>query len=590
MSTANAALQVADLDFDDIRSSLKTYLESQTRFTDYNFDGSSLSILLDILAYNTHYNSFYMNMIANEMFLDSALIRNSVVSRAKELDYTPISALGAVAETTIQIVPSSSPTTISVPKFSQFTTTVDDDTLTFVTEAAFSIKPDASSDYIQTGVSLVEGFPLTHTYTVSSANPVEYLLPNENSDTSRLTVQVQESASDTTINSYTLANDINELTGTSKVFFLHENKDGEYEVTFGDSILGKSLSDGNLVKLTYLVNNTTKGNGANTFTVVGSIDGHSSVTVTTTTVGAGGVAKESIESVKFNAPKHFERQNRAVTNTDYERIILAENSDFSAVSVWGGEDNAPAVYGRVYMAVKPSVGTVISTTRKAELVTSLKKRNVLSIDPVVVDAEYLYVVPTVEVVFNPDKTTKAAGTIESEVTSAITTFQNTNLNNFGKKLRYSVFTTAMDTIDLSILGNQTTFKLQKRITPTTGTATKYTLEYANSLLNTGSVGDIVSSTFTFGGFTAFLQDNTDGSLDIVRTSAGVTTILSQNIGTVDYDAGTITLTSFNPSAVDNSGVLKIDATPVNKDVTPVRDQIILFADSSVSSTEDRELT
>ena len=589
MSHANSALLVSDLDFDDIRSGLKTFLSAQTQFQDYDFDGSGMSVLLDLLAYNTHYNSYYANMVANEQFLESAVLRNNVISRAKELGYTPRSAQGAEAEVTIQIVPTTAVTSISIPVNTEFTSTIDEVAYTFVNSVAHTLVADTSNNYIQTAVTLVEGLPLTHTFTVSDSSPVDYILPNKNVDTRSITVQIQESSTDTTIATWTLANDLTEVKATSKVYFLHETDDEKFEIKFGDGVIGKQPVNGNLVVITYRVCNTIKGNGADTFTEATAIDGHTDITVTTTTDADGGVEIETVDSIKFNAPKHHERQGRVVTVQDYQRVVLAENTDFDAVAAWGGEDNDPQVFGKVYLAVKPTIGETLSDARKAALVTSLKTRNVLSIDPVFVDAEFLYVVPTIEVIFNPDLTTKSAGTLKSEVSTTLSDWQTNQLNAFGKVLRYSKFTEAIDDTDLSILSNQTTLKMQKRITPTLSVATQYVINFVNSIQNSGSIGDVISTTFTSQGYTSFIQDNSDGSLDIVRTSGAQTVVVEANIGTVDYSAGTVTLNSFSPTAVANEGILKINVIPVNKDINPLREQIILIADETISTTEDREV-
>ena len=595
MSHANSALTVADLDFDSIRSSLKTFLSSQTKFVDYDFEGSNMSVLLDLLAYNTHYNTFYLNMVGNEMFLKSAQLRNNVVERSQELGYTPASARGASVDVDITIVPTGSPTSINMPKDTKFTTVVDDNTLTFTNQTAVVITADANSAYIAKATTIYEGFPLTHTYTHSTTTPVEFLIPNVNVDTNRLTVRVKESATATAITTYTKASDVTELTPTSTVYFLEETENNQYRVYFGDNILGKQLDDGNQVLLDYHITNTSEGNGANTFTSSAAIDGHSDVTVSLNVVGtsaAGGLVQENTESVKFNAPFHYEAQNRAVTKGDYERIILSENTDFSAVSVWGGEDHSTPTYGKVFIAVKPSVGTVISQTRKDLLFDSLDNRNVLSIDPEIVDASFLYVVPTIEVNYNPDKTTLTTGAIKSAVLATITAFETNNLNTFGQTFRYSKFVKAIDDTNSSILSNETTIKMQKQFIPTTGTSTKYTIEYRNPIQNSGNPGDITSTTFTFGGDSnTRFRSNAAGTIDIVTPSGSDFTVVSSGsgIGTVNYNTGVVTINSFNPSAVGNSGTIELNAIPTQKDIIPLRDQILNITDTTITITEDREV-
>jgi len=594
MTTANSALQVTELDFDEIRAGLKTFLSSQTTFQDYDFDGSNMSILLDLLAYNTHYNAYYTNMAANEMFLKSAQLRNNVVERAAEFGYTSSSARGAVGEVTVTIVPTGSPDTITIPKNTEMTSVVDDETLTFTTVGAELITKSSANTYVATGVSIAEGFPLTHEFTVSTSNPVEYIIPNKNVDTTRISVSVRATEAATTSTTYTLADDITQLTGSSTVYFIEETADERYRIYFGDDILGNSLVDGNVVVIDYHVCNTTKGNGANTFTNSSAISGYSDVTLVTTTAASGGQEIETTASVKLNAPLHYERQNRVVTQSDYERLILAENSDFTSVNVWGGEDNDPPVYGRVYIAVNPASGTTVSDARQASIVTSLKKRNVMSIDPVIVDAIYLYVVPTIQINWNPDLTSDSTGTVESAVSTAITTYQTGTLDDFGNKFRFSTFSTAIDAAHDSIKGNNTTINMMMEITPTLNVATTYTVKFQNGIKQTanhvtheGHTGVVTSSNFTYLSQTCFFEDDGNGVLLVYTQSGDVKTVLNSAAGTVDYTTGSVVISSFTPTAVANSGVLSLTASPASKDVVPTLEQIVQFKSSVITSVEDR---
>tara|TARA_Y100000034_G_scaffold137029_1_gene218851 strand:+ start:3458 stop:5248 length:1791 start_codon:yes stop_codon:yes gene_type:complete len=595
MSHANSALQVTELDFNNIRSSLKTFLSSQTNFVDYDFDGSNISVLLDLLAYNTHYNSFYLNMVANEMFLNSAQLRNNVIERANEIGYTTTSVKGAVAEITLTIVPTDTPDTISVPKNTAFTTTVDDEVLTFTTTVGHVITKSSSDTYVLSGIELAEGLPLTHEFTVDDSNPVDYILPNKNVDLNRITVSVKETAGSTTSTVYTLENDLTEVTGTSTIYFLEEAEDEKYRIYFGDDILGKSVNNGNVIVVDYHVCNTTKGNGATDFTSLAAISGYSNITATTTTTAVGGHEIETIDSIKLNAPLHFERQNRAVTEKDYERFIMSENTDFTSVNVWGGEENDPPIYGRVYIAVNPSgTATIISDARKDLIVASLQTRNVLSIDPVVVDASFLFIVPTVQVNWNPDQTSKNAGTIESEVLNSITTYQTSDLDDFGKKFRFSSFSTAIDNTDNSIQGNMTTIKMKINIIPTVNVSSTYTIDFRNALpssdvhdVHDGHVGTVQSTSFVLGGLTSFIEDDGNGLLRTYTSSGGVKTIVNTNIGTVNYTTGLITLSAFAPTSVNNNGVLSFTSASDSNDVIPSREQIIRIVDSTITTVEDR---
>ena len=367
---ANNAIRVSDINFDQIKSNLKAFLSDQNEFSDYDFESSTLSVLLDLLAYNTYHNAFYLNMVGNEMFLDSALLRNSVVSRAKQLNYVPRSARGATATVSVSLDPPGSPTFFTVAANTKFSTSIDGESYTFVTSDATALSPSSNGTF-SGSLNLVEGEPLQQRFTVKSSNPVRYILPNENVDTTSFTVRIQESSSNTSISTYNLNTDISAANSISQIYFVQENEDNKYEVYFGDSIFGKKPRDGNIIIIDYRVVNGSTVNGANNFT--------GDFTVTTTAAAQGGAFQESIESIKYNAPFKFQAQDRLVTSTDFKNIILAENGDIQAISVWGGEENSPPVYGKVFISVKPRSGSVISATRKSTLQTTLDDRSIVSV-------------------------------------------------------------------------------------------------------------------------------------------------------------------------------------------------------------------
>lgn len=587
MTHTNSTLTVSDLDFDNIRENLKDFLSSQEQFKDYDFDGSNLSVLLDLLAYNTHYNSYYLNMVGNEMFLRTAQLRNNVVDRSQELGYTPRSARGASVSVDIQITPDDNPANILIPTKTKFTTVINDETLTFTNDIAYLVSPDTNGDFIATNSILVEGFPVTHKFTVSTTNPAQFIIPNINVDTSRLTVKVQENATSTTIDEYTLVTDITEVTGLSKVYFLEESDDRKYRIYFGDDIIGVKPKDGNIIIIDYFICNDIAGNGTKDYTSSGSIAGYTDIDITlndSSLPASGGVEQESNESIKFNAPFHFETQNRLVTKKDYERVIIAENADFDAVSVWGGEENVPRRYGRVLIAVKPATGETITDNRKAQLIASLSTRNVLPIMPEIVDAEFLFLIPNVEVNYDPDQTTLSSGDITALVDAAINQFQQDNLDIFGSVFRYSKFIKTIDDADPSIISNETDIILQKRFVPTIGVVTKYTIIYNNPLQNGGTSGNITSTKFTFDGFTCSFIDDGKNNIDIVRSSGDAVIIVSAGVGTVDYVKGIIII-SFSPQAVANGGVIELSAIPRDKDITPINEQILQITDSQIITVE-----
>ena len=355
MATAEGKLNISELDFTKIKDNLVGFMSNQSDFVGYNFAGSSFDVLLDVLAYNTHYNAYYANMIANEMFLDSATLRNSVVARAKHLGYVPRSARGSKAAVTLEITPTGDPALISISKNTQFQGDVDGVSYIWCTSNSHSVNVNANGIYTVSTVELTQGIPVTFRYTANTGDvDQKFLLPNANTDTDSLSVVIQTSDTDTESYSYTLANDITTVNATSKVYFLTENEDGKYEVEFGDGVLGKKLANGNIVILSSLICDADVTNGAKSFSVVSDVGGYANVKVLTTSAADGGQSPEDVEGIKFNAPKNYDAQNRCVTTHDYVNTIKKEYSGAQSVVAWGGEDDDPPVYGKVFIAIKPS--------------------------------------------------------------------------------------------------------------------------------------------------------------------------------------------------------------------------------------------
>jgi len=583
---ANSSISVTDLDFDSIKASMKTYISSKPEFTDYNFEGSTISMLLDLLSYNTYQNAFYTSMVGNEMFLDSAQLRESVVSRGKMLNYTPTSEKGASVYVNIDIATTDSPNFVIIEKNTEFSSTVDGRTFKYVT-------PEATTIYSTTGtfsanVEIVEGRPLTHQWTVDTNNPVKYILPNDKIDTRSIDVVVQTSATDTSTTIYNLADDITEVKATTPVYFLQEVADEQYEVYFGDNVIGKSPDDGNIVKISYRVCNGEDGNGVSSFTNPSSIAGYTTFTVSVNGSTAGGQSKESIDQIKFNAPKNFETQNRAVLAEDYKRIILRDNSDFGSVSVWGGEENDPPIYGKVYISIKPKIGTLISSDRKNSIKNSLKKYNVMSIDPEFVDANYLYIVPTISVYFDSTKTALTAAQVQSKVSDSITAFETNNLGTFtNRRFRFSKFVNAIDFSDVSITSSLTDILMERRFQPSTTTTSSYNIVFNNKLYNphTGHKYAISSSAFTFKGrANCYLDDDGLGTLRVYYVSTNTRVYVDTNIGTVDYTSGLVYLNSFLTSAYGSQ--LSIYGVPDSKNINSVRNQILLISNAQITMYDD----
>jgi len=583
---ANSAINVTSLNFDNIKESMKTYIASKPEFTDYNFEGSTISMLLDLLAYNTYQNAFYTSMVGNEMFLDSALLRDSVVSRAKMLNYVPRSARGASTTLTVEITPTGAPDSVTVAKDSEFSATIDGEAYKFVTPQAYSF---SSADNYSGTITITEGRPVTHRFTVNTNSPVRYILPNENVDTTSITVDVQTSSSDASSVRYNLASDITEVQANSAVYFLQEVEDSQYEITFGDDVIGQAPVDGNIVIANYRICNGTDGNGISSFTSPSTLGGSSTFTTLVDAATSGGANNETIESIKFNAPKNYETQNRAVLAEDYKRLILRDNGDVQSISVWGGEENNPPIYGKVYISIKPTIGNTISSQRKTEITTELKKYNVLSIDPEFVDATFLYIRPTVEVRYDSKTTTLTGPQVQTKVLNAITNFESTKLGTFDNKtFRYSQFVKTIDAADSSIVSNLTTIQIEKRFVPSLTNSTTYNVSFSNALHNphAGHRYAISSSAFTYRGNTSYFDDDGSGNLRIYYITGSNTRVYTnETAGVVNYRTGLVTINSFLPSAFVGSS-LSIFADSADDDVNAIRNQILLIAGANVTLIDD----
>jgi len=583
---ANSAINVTSLNFDNIKESMKTYIASKPEFTDYNFEGSTISMLLDLLAYNTYQNAFYTSMVGNEMFLDSALLRDSVVSRAKMLNYVPRSARGASTTLTVEITPTGAPDSVTVAKDSEFSATIDGEAYKFVTPQAYSF---SSTDNYSGTITITEGRPVTHRFTVNTNSPVRYILPNENVDTTSITVDVQTSSSDASSVRYNLASDITEVQANSAVYFLQEVEDSQYEITFGDDVIGQAPVDGNIVIANYRICNGTDGNGISSFTSPSTLGGYSTFTTIVNAATSGGANNETIESIKFNAPKNYETQNRAVLAEDYKRLILRDNGDVQSISVWGGEENNPPIYGKVYISIKPTIGNTISSQRKTEITTELKKYNVLSIDPEFVDATFLYIRPTVEVRYDSKTTTLTGPQVQTKVLNAITNFESTKLGTFDNKtFRYSQFVKAIDAADSSIVSNLTTIQIEKRFVPSLTNSTTYNVSFSNALHNphAGHRYAISSSAFTYRGNTSYFDDDGNGNLRIYYITGSNTRVYTnETAGVVNYRTGLVTINAFLPSAFVGSS-LSIFADSADDDVNAIRNQILLIAGANVTLIDD----
>jgi hypothetical protein len=583
---ASNKLEVSELDFDNIKSNLKTFLQNQSEFQDYDFEGSGFAVLLDVLAYNTHYLGFNANMLANEMYLDSADIRKNIVSLAKMLGYTPTSPKAPTASIDI-LVNNASGTSITMAKGTTFTTSVDGTSYQFVTNAAHTITP-SSGVYRFSSIPVYEGTLVTFKYTVDSSDPDQkFIIPSANADTSTLKVQVQNSVSDTTTATWTKASGFTSLDDTSKVYFLQEGEDGKFEVYFGDGIVGQSLSDGNIVILEYIVSNKAEANGASTFTLSGSVGSFTDVTITTISSAQGGAEAQTKESIRYNAPLQYARQDRAVTTSDYETLVQELYPNAQSVSAWGGEDDETPVYGVVKIAIKAASGSTLTDTTKESIVTQLQKYNVASVRPEIVDPETTSIILTTTVKYDERATTKTADTLKSNVTTTLTNYNTDTLQQFDGVFRHSKVTGLIDDTDTSILSNVTSIEIRKSFTPTLSASTRYDIYFRNGIFNPHSghksgTGGVISTS----GFKVpndnnvyYLDDDGSGNIRRYYFVGSVRTYANNTQGTVNYATGQITINSLTVASVENirgasSSVIEITVEPASNDIVPVRDQIL----------------
>lgn len=571
-------LRVTELDFDSIKSNLKEYLSSQTEFTDYDFEGSALANLIDLLAYNTHYNAIYANFVANEMFLDTATKRSSVVSLAKHFGYTPRSMRSAKAVINLAVTTTSNPASLLLPMNTAFVTTIDGVDYTFYTRSNIITTPTSPNNFYFANVEIVEGTPLSYRYEVANGNRT-YILPNTNIDTTTLTVEVQNSSTDATRNTWLLAEDIVSVASDDAVYFLEETRDGNYQMVFGDDTIGKGLADGNIINVTYLVSNGPKPNNATSFTL-GSSAGFtvSNATITLVRKANGGKDAETTSSVRYNASKFFTTQNRAVTQEDYKNILLAEYPDIDAVTAWGGDQNEPPIYGKVFISAKPTNGMSLSNELKTELSRVLKKKNVVGITPEFVDPDVLYLKLNTKFLFDPSKTTQQSSTIESNVMSAIKQFRDAELDNFDCIFRKSKYSRTVDFTDKAILSSVTEVELYKILKVNTENPVNYHIEFVNPIKS-------ISSTWLrlFNDPTKYyLDDDGVGNLRLYYYSNNQKLYKSTAFGTVDYAKGTIKIPTVAISLLTEN--CKIYAVPTVEDIVSVRNQIVTILDADMAVT------
>ena len=601
MATINSSnINITDLDFDDVSKSLKEYLKGQDTLKDYDFEGSNLSVLVDLLAYSAHTSAFNANMVASEMFLDTAQIRKNVVSRAKELGYTPSSRTAAKASFDLTVsnptVAGQTPSSLTINRGHEFTTVFDGTSYTFISLDNKTITPSTGTFKFE-ALDIYQGKLSTDLYRYDNqVSNQRFPMLNPNIDTSTISVNI---TSNSTVSTWSKAGDLTGITSTSNVWYLQENDEGLFELYFGDGIIGAEPKDSDLITISYLVTDTNHANGASIFSMSTSINGNSAVTFTNTVSSSGGKDIETPDQIKFSASKFYTSQNRLVTVQDYKAKLQELYPGADSIAVWGGEDNDPPKYGKVFVALKPSqFSNNLTTAEKSTLTTSLSDLSVLTVRPEVVDAEILQILLSTNFKYDPTKTSQTKSALETLVRASILSFDDTELSGFDTLFRHSQLTTKIDGTETSILSNITNVKLRKNYTVVVdGTASDIKLNFGNAAYNPHSGhnmsgGGILSTTgfFLSGDSNNYFLDE-DGNGNVRRYYLnGSTRVYSDNTaGTIIYSTGVISINSLTYSSTSNTDS-SIDFTmiPSSNDVISTKNQLldITASEISVSGTAD----
>jgi hypothetical protein len=605
-------LRVTELDFFQIRENFKTYLKAQQdkgKFTDYDFDGSGMSVLLDILAYNTHYNAVNANMALNEVFLDTAERRNNVVSLAKMISYVPRSVTAPFS--TVDIVvnsPTGAPVSLTLDRGTVFNTTIDDQQYTFVNLEGITITPQDEVITTISGqqtltttnynvyrfpeVKLYEGTLTNIEYTVDSFDEGFYFqIPDEKADITTLVVKVKANSASTRQEVFTLATDFTTIREDTAAYFLQEGLDGKFEVYFGDGVTGKALEGGNVVTLEWLSTNGIAANGASVFVLADTISGNSDVDVATINKATGGAEREDLASIKFNAPLSYLAQNRVVTAEDYKSMVANNYGDVETVTVWGGEENDPPQYGKAYICIKPKTAAALNDVEKKFIIDNiLRTKNVVSITPVLVDPQYTYLFFNVNFKYNPNLTDSTSGQLKTIVNDVIVNYNNTDLKKFDGVFRHSKMTRLIDSSDAGILSSSVRVFMQKRLQPTLDVKKRYEMQFSAPIVGARSNPNepiLKSSGFTHNGVTQYIEDrvllagevnshadeNATHVLQMYRIVNNQKVISNSDVGYINADTGLVVLTGLQISTVPNTFV-NFTAIPASDDIAPKREQLL----------------
>lgn len=575
---ATNKINVSDLDFDLIKANLKDFLKGQTQFTDYDFEGSGLNVLLDVLAYNTHYNALYTNMAINEMFLDSASKRDSVVSIANNYGYLPVSRTAAQAKISLTIpIGSNTSSTLSLPKYSAFTSTINGiDYAFYTTSESIGSRNEYAGTYVYDSITLYEGTPVIERFNLYDNTKIQ--LQNQNIDVSTIRVTVQDP---TSLNSkvYDYSEKIINLTSTSTVFFIKEIESQMYEVYFGNDNLGVQPSVGSLVTVEYIVTNGSEANGLKLFTYNGlSLGGTPIITVLAT--ATGGREAETVDEIKYNVSHKYKVQDRAVTANDYIDIIKTNYSNIDAINCWGGDTMTPPIYGKIYISIKPKTSLFLTTSEKNYIVEEIvKPKSMLGIFPQMIDPIYNFIDMTTTVYYNPNLTNKSSSQIVDLVRQSILDYNNTNLQSFDGVLRYSRLVAAIDNSDNSIINNITTYKIRRNLDVVYNLSSSYTVQLNNAIYHSGVAEEaVMTNGFYINSDTTksyYIDDDGNGKLRLFYYNPldYSKVFINSAIGTVDYVTGELKVSSLFVTGIVESSFQFI-IKPQSDDILSKHNQIV----------------
>jgi len=571
--TDTRRLNVSDMDFESIKVNLKTFLKSQSTFQDYNFEGSAISSLIDMMAYVTHYNAVNANLGVNETFLDSAQFRGSVVGHARQLGYTPRSATAAVAYINITIA-NSGGSVMTIPKGTRFRSTINGQSYIFVTDEEYQ-----TTGTVFSNVKIVQGEYKTVDYIFDTDTSEKFLINDVDVDTTTLEVNVYDSENATTFTTYTRAKLITSIQPDSRVYFIAENPDSKFEISFGDGILGAALEQGNVIRLTYVVCNKEEANDAAVFTYLDTIEGQNP-TIETVNRALGGSDKETIEEIKRTAPLSYASQNRAVTAEDFKAILLENFQNIESIQVWGGEDNNPPSYGNVFISIKPKEGEALfSVDREFILNTIIKPKTMVSLTPILVDPIYTYIALEVFFKYNVSTTALTKTGLIAIIRSAISNYNDTYLSKFDGVLRHSTLSTAIDRSDKAILNSTVRVYMKKRFVPELSINQRIELQFSGDLYQADNGESIIykSTPFTYAGKQCTLRDSVNSAgvrrVQIIYGEGSNIIVQKDDAGTIDFANRKIILSDF---FIDNyvGEYIEITCIPNSNDIAPLRNNLL----------------